>query len=94
MRIGHYLLDTRKCSIIYKPDKSKGLECYLDVGFAGGWSQADAENADNVLSRTGYILMYANCPIYGLVASKWKLLLALPRLNTSHYPNRFETSLD
>jgi hypothetical protein len=25
MRIGHYLLDTRKQGIIYKPDKSKGL---------------------------------------------------------------------
>ncbi len=23
----------------------------------------DAENADNVLSRTGYVIMYANCPI-------------------------------
>ncbi len=63
MRIGRYLLDTRKRGIIYKLDKSKGLECYVDVDFAGEWSQADAENADNVLSRTGYILMYANCPI-------------------------------
>jgi hypothetical protein len=63
MRIGRYLLDTRKRGIIYKPDKSKGLECYVDADFAGGWSQADSDNADNVLSRTGYILMYANCPI-------------------------------
>jgi len=63
MRIGQYLLDTCKRGIIYKPDKSKGLECYVDAEFAGGWSQADANNADNVLSRTGYIIMYANCPI-------------------------------
>ncbi len=63
MRIGGYLLDTCECGIIYKPDKSKGLECYLNADFAGGWSQADAENADNVLSHTGYILMYPNCPI-------------------------------
>ncbi len=63
MRIGHYLLDTRERGIIYKPDKSKGLECYIDADFAGGWSQADAENANNVLSCTGYILMYAHCPI-------------------------------
>ncbi len=63
MHIGRYLLNTRKRGIIYKPDKSKGMEYYIKADFAGGWSQADAENADNVLSRTGYILMYADCPI-------------------------------
>ena len=63
MRIGRYLLDTCKRGIIYKPDVSKGLECYVDADFAGGWSQADSENADNVLSRTGYVIMYADCPI-------------------------------
>ncbi len=35
MRIGRYLSDTRKRGIIYKPDKTKGLECYIDVDFAG-----------------------------------------------------------
>jgi hypothetical protein len=50
MRLGRYLLDTRKCSIIYKPDKNIGLECYVDADFAGGWSQANSDNADNVLS--------------------------------------------
>jgi len=63
MRIGRYLLDTRKRGIIYKPDKSKGLECYVDADFAGGWSQVDADNADNILSQTGYIIMNENCPI-------------------------------
>jgi hypothetical protein len=64
MRLGRYLLDTRKRGIIYKPDKSLGLECYVDADFAGGWSQADSDNAENVLSRTGYVIMYANCPIH------------------------------
>ena len=64
MRLGRYLLDTRKRGIIYKPDKSKGLECYVDADFAGGWTQADSEDATNVMSRTGYVLMYANCPIH------------------------------
>ena len=35
MRIGQYLLDMCKRGIIYKPDKSKGLECYVDTDFAG-----------------------------------------------------------
>ena len=40
----------------------KGLECYVDADFAGGWTQANASNAENVLSRTGYVIMYASCP--------------------------------
>jgi hypothetical protein len=56
-------LDTRKSGIIYKPDKTKGLEWYIDADFAGGWSQADDDNVENVLSPTSYVLMYANCPI-------------------------------
>ena len=62
--IGRYLLTSRDRGIIYKPDTSKGLECYVDADFAGGWQKADAESADSVMSRTGYVLMYAGCPIH------------------------------
>ena len=54
MRIGRYLLGTKTSGIIYKPARSRGLECYVDANFSGGWTKADAENAENVLSRTGY----------------------------------------
>ena len=64
MQLGRYLLNTRKCGIIYKPGKTIGLECYVDADFAGVWLQADSDNAENVLSQTGYVIMYANCPIY------------------------------
>ncbi|KAL7523326.1 hypothetical protein ACHAWF_000477, partial [Thalassiosira exigua] len=64
MRLGRYLLHTKDRGIIYQPDKFRGLECYVDADFAGGWSQADTDDADNVMSRTGFIIMYANCPIY------------------------------
>jgi hypothetical protein len=60
MRIGRYLLNTGKHGIICKPDIRKELECYDDAGFAGGWLQADPENAENVLVCTGYDIMYAN----------------------------------
>jgi hypothetical protein len=63
MRIGRYLMDMQKCGIIYKPDKTKGLEVYANADFAGGWLQSDADNVENVLSCTGYVLMYANCSI-------------------------------
>jgi len=64
MRLGRYLLNTCKHGIIYKPDKNIGLECYVDADFAGGCSQADSDNAENFLSQTGYVIMYANCPIH------------------------------
>ena len=32
-------------AVVYKPDKEKGIEYYADADFAGGWDQADANNA-------------------------------------------------
>ncbi len=48
----------------YTPDPTKGIEVYVDANFAGGWDPGDAMNADNVYSRTGYVIRYAGCPIY------------------------------
>ena len=36
----------------------------MDADFAGGWQQADSSGAENVMSQTGMVIMYANCPIY------------------------------
>ena len=50
MRIGRYLLNSPDKGIVYKVDKTKGIEVYVDADFAGNWANADADNADNVLS--------------------------------------------
>ncbi len=63
MQIGRYLCDNTDRGIIYNVDRSKGLEVYADADFAGGWSAADSDNADNVLSQTGFVIHYANCPV-------------------------------
>jgi hypothetical protein len=63
MHIGRYLCDNCERGIIFKVDKTNGLEGYADADFAGGWSCTDAGNVDNVLSRTGFIICYANCPL-------------------------------
>jgi hypothetical protein len=76
MQLGCYLLDMRKRGIIYNPDKSIGLECYVDADFAGGWSQADSDNAEIVLSRTGYVIMYANCPIHWVSCLQTEIALS------------------
>ncbi|KAL7447624.1 hypothetical protein ACHAXS_000022, partial [Conticribra weissflogii] len=63
-RICKYLLDTADKGLIYKPNLSRGVECYVDADFAGGWASGDNSNLESVLSRTGFVLMYAGCPIY------------------------------
>ena len=60
---------------MYKLNKLQGLELYVDADFAGGWTNADAGNTENVMSRTGYVIMYAGCPIFW--SSKLQIEVAL-----------------
>eukprot|EP00956_Cyclotella_meneghiniana_P030036 scaffold74624_cov50-Cyclotella_meneghiniana.AAC.2 len=64
MQIGRYLLGTADQGIIHEPDPKKGLECYVDADLAGGWAEADTDDAETVMSRTGYVIFYAGCPVY------------------------------
>ena len=61
-RIRRYLLHTSDKGMIYKPDRSLDLQCYVDADFAGGWNQLDADNAENLYSRSGYVIMFAGRP--------------------------------
>lgn len=62
-RICRYLILTSEKGILYKPNKNLGLQCYVDADFAGGWTQVDSDNPENLMSRTGYVIMFAGCPI-------------------------------
>ena len=48
--------------LVYRFDTEKGIECYVDAKFSGGWSQEDADNTENFLSFTGYVITCAGCP--------------------------------
>ena len=61
-RICCYFVTSYDKGMHYKPDKNLGLQCYVDAEFAGGWSQVDADNPENLMSRTGYVIMFAGCP--------------------------------
>ena len=74
-RIARYLLGTKEKGISFKPDTSKGIQCYVDADFAGGWNKEDPVNPENVLSRTGYIVFYAGCPM--MWASRMQTEIAL-----------------
>ncbi len=61
--LGRYLAHTKDRKIVYGPDKSMGIKWYVDADFAGGWNITTSTDADNVMSCTGFVITYANCPI-------------------------------
>ena len=75
-RITKYLASTSKyldfldikqqlttCGVVYKPDIGKVIKWYVDSDFYGGWAQSDADNAENIMSCTGYVITYTVCPV-------------------------------
>ena len=63
-RIGRYLIDEKSRGIMCKEDRSRGLECFVDADFAGGWNTEDPLNPENLLSRTGFVITYQGIPIF------------------------------
>jgi hypothetical protein len=62
--IGRYLLGTRDVGIILRPDPSKSIDCYVDADFCGLWdSELALYDPSTAKSRTGFVVMYAGCPI-------------------------------
>ena len=74
-KIIRYLLCTRRNSknkdskghqsqgIIFRPDKTRSIDTYVDASFAGEWNTEWSNEPSSVMSRTGYVVLYANCPI-------------------------------
>ena len=48
---------------------------FVDADFAGGWDPDDASNADNVYSCTGYVISYAECPIFWQIKLQTEIAL-------------------
>ena len=83
-RIIRYLLRTQKTytgkdkapqGILFQPNKTKSIETYVDVSFAGEWNTSWSDEPSSVMSRTGYVIFYANCPI--IWSSKLQTEIAL-----------------
>ena len=62
-RIVRYLKGTREKGLVLRPDKSKGVQCFVDADFAGGHTPETSEDPVSVFSCTGYMICYYNCPI-------------------------------
>ena len=71
-----YLKRTRDLGLSFKPDASKGFECYCDADFSGNWNKALAPiDPSTAKSRSGWIIFYAGCPVCW--ASKLQTQVAL-----------------
>lgn len=74
-QICRYLLKTHDMGLTFRPDPARGLECFVDADWAGSWQMRSSHDPISVRSRTGYVIMYAGCPI--VWASKMQTLVAL-----------------
>ncbi|KAL7565945.1 hypothetical protein ACA910_008403 [Epithemia clementina (nom. ined.)] len=76
-RIGKYLKSTRDKGLIFKPEKEKSFECWVDADFCSGYRPGENNALDPMSSksRSGWVLTYASCPITW--SSKMQSLTAL-----------------
>ena len=70
-KIVQYLIGTKRSEteysgLLFRIDKRKSLEVFVDASFAGDWNKAWSHEPSSVLSRTGYVIFYAGCPIIWL----------------------------
>ena len=64
-RIGRYLLKTREKGLFIRPNRKASFECYVDASFLGDWDKRIAEeDPDTAKSRTGFVVKYADVPIF------------------------------
>jgi hypothetical protein len=64
IHIGKYLLGTRNEGLILDPNNTS-FDCWSDADFSGLWDRKFAQyDKMTSKSRTGYTIMYANCPVY------------------------------
>jgi hypothetical protein len=62
-QIVRYLAGTKDQGMTLKPKRDLAVDCYVDADFAGLWKAEDDQDPLCVKSRTGYVLMLANCPL-------------------------------
>lgn len=75
-RICRYLqATTDKGYILHPRNTLRNLDCYVDADFAGMWNEEITDEPSSVKSRTGYVILFANCPV--LWVSKLQTEIAL-----------------
>ena len=65
-RICRYLAGTPDKGLLFTPDPTQSLHCFVDADFAGLWNVGDSQDPISVMSRTGFVLFYGGCPLLWL----------------------------
>jgi hypothetical protein len=81
-RIVRYLKGTLNKGIILRPDPDRGVQCYVDADFAGGYTNDTSEEPISVFSRTGYVIFYLGCPV--IWVSKLQTEIALSTVEAEY----------
>ena len=59
-----YLKKTRDLGLKFKPDPSKGFECFCDADFSGLWNKSLVPvDPSTAKSQSGWIIFYASCHV-------------------------------
>lgn len=69
--------------MLLHPTKDLHLDMYVDADFAGMWHHHHTALCDNVLSRTGYIITFCDCPIHWV--SKLQSEIALSTTESEYF---------
>ena len=74
--VGKYLLGTKMNGIFLDPKRNASFDVYVDSDFVGNWNRQTAhEDESTSKSRSGYIIMFANCPL--IWSSKLQTMVGL-----------------
>ena len=58
-RIARFLLKTKDKGLIFHPNKTLRLTCYVDADWAGQWTKRSSMDPLSCHSRTEYVIKYA-----------------------------------
>ena len=75
LRYLHFLRRSKTIGIVFTPDHSRSIDTFVDASFAGEWNAEWSDEPNSVVSRTGYVVHYANCPV--IWSSKLQTEIAL-----------------
>lgn len=62
-RIARYLFMTKDKGLRLKPTPDFSLNMFVDADIAGMWHKEYAALRTSVLSRTGFVITFCNCPV-------------------------------
>jgi hypothetical protein len=81
-KIIRYLQGTKDKGLIMTPSNDLSIDCYVDADFAGLYGVEDPQDPVSVKSRTGYVLLLADCPL--LWVSKMQTEVAVSTMEAEY----------